>query len=285
MPRSVLQSLSLVVLATSVTVSPAHAKPFDLIYTDQVHIALEGPMTGFSYDRDIGIVVNRGPTQLSASELASATFSASSSDPNVSAVVWIDDASLGGPMVPNEAVGSVGCASQLRWLLYPSEILRNMIPTGVMWLSMGFPEGYSDAVSVIVTMRMGSDVANYLVTFDFSSGEEFVFSVQHATRVSSTAVTGVGTNSGGGVRLAPVPNPGTEAFELGLPDAADVEVALYDMKGRRVTTLLDRALPAGKYTLNVPDRNRLSSGMYVARADVRMPGRSVERVAKAIVVH
>jgi hypothetical protein len=286
MPRLTQQSLCLVALALFVTTCTAHAKPFDVIYADRINVTNPSLGSGFSYDKDIGIVVNTGTSWVTASELAGATFTTSCSDPSVSAVVWIDDAGLGGPLVPNEAVGSLGPGSVLPWLLYPGEILRMMWPNGVMWLRMDYPPDFGGTVVVGVTMAMGTDVAHYLVTVNFSAGEGTAITMPHATRVSSAVVTDVGMSFGGGteLRFARVGNAGTVAFELGLPDAADVEVALYDVAGRRVATLSDGALPAGRHTLSVPGRKRLSSGMYFARAVVRTPERSVERVAKAIVV-
>ena len=72
------------------------------------------------------------------------------------------------------------------------------------------------------------------------------------------------------------------AFELVLPDAAVVDVELFDAAGRRVATLAQGPFVAGRHTLNVPQSQRLASGMYFARANVRTANQSFEQVVKAI---
>jgi len=66
---------------------------------------------------------------------------------------------------------------------------------------------------------------------------------------------------------APFPNPAGQAASLmlSLPDAATVEVALYDVLGRRVVVLHEGPLEAGEHALMV-DTSRLAAGVYVVRA-------------------
>jgi hypothetical protein len=92
---------------------------------------------------------------------------------------------------------------------------------------------------------------------------------------SDTTVT-LGTD-GGDVPLAfsfaPVwPNPargGQVSLSFALPKAGAVKVALFDISGRQVRTVADRAFTAGRYTLVWDGRDDrgavLRPGMYLAR--------------------
>jgi hypothetical protein len=60
------------------------------------------------------------------------------------------------------------------------------------------------------------------------------------------------------------------AFELALPRAAQVHVALYDVRGREVARLVDGAKPAGIHRLVLPDGVR--RGIYFGRARIREDG-------------
>jgi hypothetical protein len=91
-------------------------------------------------------------------------------------------------------------------------------------------------------------------------------------RLSETVVivAAVGDPPGAsGVQLgAPSPNPVTGAlnYSVSLPRAARVHVAVYDVRGQLVRTLLDRSLPAGRNNLTWDARGgagaRLASGVY-----------------------
>lgn len=66
---------------------------------------------------------------------------------------------------------------------------------------------------------------------------------------------------------APYPNPAraTVSFTLGLPEAGPVEVAVFDVLGRRVAVVVEGVLEAGEHTVSV-DVSGWSSGVYVVRA-------------------
>jgi hypothetical protein len=64
------------------------------------------------------------------------------------------------------------------------------------------------------------------------------------------------------------PSPGQPSFRFGLPAAARVHIAMYDVSGRRVATLVDGEEPAGWQTRTwaVNDDGSVPrSGMYFAR--------------------
>jgi hypothetical protein len=73
---------------------------------------------------------------------------------------------------------------------------------------------------------------------------------------------------------APAPNParGLSTFELSLPRAARVEVAVFDLGGRRVRTLAAAALDAGDHAVRwdgrAEDGAPAPTGLYFARAVV-----------------
>lgn len=67
---------------------------------------------------------------------------------------------------------------------------------------------------------------------------------------------------------APYPNPassaGTLALNLGLPEPGHVEVRVYDVRGREISTLTSAEYPAGWHALRW-DLRAMSSGVYVVR--------------------
>lgn len=73
------------------------------------------------------------------------------------------------------------------------------------------------------------------------------------------------------------PNPtalrATVPFEL--PEAAEVEVAVYDLLGRRVALLTEGLRAAGRHTATL-DASGLSAGIYVVRAQMVAPGGAMQ---------
>ena len=63
------------------------------------------------------------------------------------------------------------------------------------------------------------------------------------------------------------PNPanGTTTFVFALPEAADTELTIYDIKGRKVDTVIESNLAAGEYEVGYPCA--LPSGIYLYRLD------------------
>ena len=64
----------------------------------------------------------------------------------------------------------------------------------------------------------------------------------------------------------PFPNPisGQATIQYALPSESAVEIAAYDILGRRVATWVDKNQPEGRYEILISVR-RLSSGVYVLR--------------------
>jgi hypothetical protein len=61
-----------------------------------------------------------------------------------------------------------------------------------------------------------------------------------------------------------VPNPVIEdvTITFNVSSTADAQLAIYDLQGRKVVTILDGQLPAGQYSY-VKNLGKLSQGMYV----------------------
>ena len=65
------------------------------------------------------------------------------------------------------------------------------------------------------------------------------------------------------VRVGPNPTRGAATFGFALAEDAEVSLALYDVRGRTVATVIDGALRAGAHTVDVSES--LSPGVYMWR--------------------
>ena len=92
---------------------------------------------------------------------------------------------------------------------------------------------------------------------------------QVVTTATAVQVTFVGTVGVPGVELpkAIAFSGRAGGFELALPRAAKVNVALYDVRGREVARLLDSSEPAGFHRVVLPESVR--RGIYFGRASIR----------------
>jgi flagellar hook assembly protein FlgD len=72
------------------------------------------------------------------------------------------------------------------------------------------------------------------------------------------------------------------AMRVELPGAMRAQVAVYDVAGRRMKTVLDRDLPAGQTAVSWDGRDasgaRAASGVYFARLTCRAGNRVVKAV-------
>lgn len=101
--------------------------------------------------------------------------------------------------------------------------------------------------------------------------------------------TGVDPGAGPGssvLSFAPMGGATKLGFALDLPAAADVQVKVYDVRGREAVKLFTGALNPGRHQLQVPatDAGRLPSGVYFARAVIRAGGQTQVRVARTVIV-
>ena len=76
----------------------------------------------------------------------------------------------------------------------------------------------------------------------------------------------------------PSPNPiaGSTVFSFAVPVRAQVKLDVFDLRGRRITSILKDEVIAGRHTVGWNGRDRqgrpLASGQYLARLKVRGPG-------------
>ncbi|MEM8559315.1 MAG: T9SS type A sorting domain-containing protein, partial [Bacteroidota bacterium] len=84
---------------------------------------------------------------------------------------------------------------------------------------------------------------------------------------------------------AAYPNPFAAAttFDLALPEAADVQVAVYDVTGRQVLARPSTALPAGTATVQL-DGTALAAGVYVVRVTAASAATTHTATARVVVV-
>lgn len=117
--------------------------------------------------------------------------------------------------------------------------------------------------------------SNLFTAYDQSNGD---FTIAPLAGIGSSTLTRAALS------LAyPNPTHGVARFDLALPAAADVDVAVFDLLGRRVQTLAHGAMSPGTHTLAWDGSQhggaRAGAGLYFVRA--RMPGfEAVRRVVR-----
>jgi hypothetical protein len=85
-----------------------------------------------------------------------------------------------------------------------------------------------------------------------------------------------------GLRFAALGSPGVHvAFELHLPEPAEVEMRAVDVAGRLVSRLHDGPLAAGRHRIALPS-GAAPPGVVFARATISTPRGRIERVARAV---
>lgn len=181
--------LALAVLISGLTsTSVARAATFDFIYADHLEVTTYPSNVGFTLaGTDIGLVVNKGSTDINAPEFFGTTFTATSSNPAVQPIPFINNP---GPAVtpihPDEALGSVSSFNTvLTTKLLAGETLHNTTPMQVISLQVNYPQGFSGQAVFDITMTMGGNLAHYSILADFTLGSAFDIRFPSAARVSS----------------------------------------------------------------------------------------------------
>jgi len=138
--------------------------------------------------------------------------------------------------------------------------------------------------------------STYTATLTFTSGDEALpgaaaatpLSVDLSAQRSGGSSTGVGDQRPTSTRLfAPSPNPLARSsfLRFDLATAGETQLDVFDAAGRRVASLIDRALEPGHYSLTWDGRNQggepLGAGLYFAR--LIAPGVKPHAVRLAIV--
>ncbi len=117
-----------------------------------------------------------------------------------------------------------------------------------------------------------------------------VYGANYIWVVIPGAATGVDPGTTGKdvteLRFAPAGGNARVAFALDLPQASDVQVKLFDLRGRERGTVFTGTLAAGQHQLEGRAQARdLPSGAYFARAVIQSGGRTTVRSARTLIVH
>src|SRR5882762_5124574 len=131
----VAQSAMWVVLLGSILFVPsAGAARFDLIHFDHVDVSLCQSCGVSVGDPGFALLVNTGSAPITDADLASVTFTATSSRPEIVLLPYLnhDPAYPYSPIMPHEALGLVDPVNTLLLgFLQPGEVLRNTVPDEV----------------------------------------------------------------------------------------------------------------------------------------------------------
>jgi len=175
--------------------------------------------------------------------------------------------------------------------LFPDEYIYGASGTRV-WTNGLEPD------TVVIAPAGTTDVSFSVVVPDTAASghvQMFAYAQDHV-RITScpmflrvTALVDVAPNGhadGGVIALAaPRPNPasGGTALTFSLPSRAGVELAIYDLRGRRVATLAQGELGAGEHAARW-DSGREAAGVYFVRLTVRTDAGVVTRERRLVVL-
>jgi len=182
------QWLCVASLAIIALTSTASAATFDLIWPDRIDITTFPGNVGFT--ADYALVVNKGLTNIEAAEFFGTSFTATSSNPAVTAQPFINNPGPAiTPILPNQAIGSlIDFSGVLTAKLLAGETFHNTTPLQVIALHVDYPPGFSGSVVFDLTMTMGGNTADYQILATFTPGSQFAISFPSAARVSSHSI-------------------------------------------------------------------------------------------------
>jgi hypothetical protein len=135
-------------------------------------------------------------------------------------------------------------------------------------------EGITDMTFYEEEMTNASGQASFTVTVP-STGQLLVGAYKHDYVPDTDIIyigTGVGDTEGIGLTSElslglPIPNPVTvsAAIDFSVPSTGQVELAVYDIAGRRAQNILDGVIVAGVHTVNWLPGEDLANGVYFIR--------------------
>ena len=136
--------------------------------------------------------------------------------------------------------------------------------TAGVWAVVGRVPDVTES-AMAFTSAVGPDGRLYVALNQIGSAFEWVWRTQQ--RVVA-AEPGPPASEPLGLEVAPNPFRDAAAITLTLAAPAEVEVALYDVLGRRAAVLASGALPAGRHEIAL-DGAALPAGVYVVRVQAR----------------
>src|SRR5262245_42929942 len=201
--------------------SPAHAAHFDAIYVDEYDLTLPDCGGLNLPPGDFLLFVNKGASDVEASELFGTQFSVTTSVPDLQITPYINQFlpdSYPAPVHPNEAVGGVGpLGDVLTPFLLPGETFRNTIygdssacqypcTLQVFTFQVKRVGQYNGPVTATIQMQTGLEAASVVLHFNLMSGpREIAF--KHGARASSVPSITATLPSGGHRRSEPLLPP------------------------------------------------------------------------------
>lgn len=208
MPRSRLLAVVLLFVLGFARTPPARAAAsWDVIVPSLMNVTLCNGC-GLTFG-GAGLLVNTGSVALTASDLASMSFTALSSNPDFTFQLSELNEGLVAPVNPAEAVGFVtyldnGTVTPNDIFLdsvHPSETFRNTDPVGLLWLgiSRDYP-GYEGPVVFDVTMEMGGRIAMFTIQADVHLGQTHLTFVEAQRIASVPGATAARANTWGAIK-------------------------------------------------------------------------------------
>lgn len=189
-----------------------------------------------------------------------------------------------GTITPTAAASSIPFAPEI---VIPA--LHHMYDTygANLWSTYGFKDAFNPGMSWYDTDYLGIDQGPIIIMIEnYLTGSVWDRFMQYAdvqtglTRANFVPATGTGVVPSvavAGLQLSQnVPNPfhGAATISYSLPNPGEVSLALFDVRGRLVRTLVDGVEAAGRHDVTLRGE-ALPSGVYFYRLESR--GESIER--------
>jgi hypothetical protein len=118
-------------------------------------------------------------------------------------------------------------------------------------------ENIAAKTSVTTFDKPASKDCEYQLEIITDSGSTFIGPVGITAAVETVPIKAVTLNQN-----YPNPAPGTATISFALPRVNEVDLSVYDLKGRKVATLASGQYQPGEYSVRTPE---LSSGVYIYR--------------------
>ncbi len=122
--------------------------------------------------------------------------------------------------------------------------------------------GRASSSSTVMECTVGQTAAQRAT----GSGTDGQFGFWHMALIPSAVPSAYTVESAVGLAVAPNPLVGRGAISLTMARAADVELALYDPTGRRVSTVFSGTLGAGRHSIPL-NADHLPAGAYYLAAN------------------
>ncbi|HLT46565.1 MAG TPA: T9SS type A sorting domain-containing protein, partial [Rubricoccaceae bacterium] len=131
---------------------------------------------------------------------------------------------------------------------------------GATWEAVGRAPDIAEVVH-LKSAAVGPDGRLYVGLTENGTARAWVYRTAEVVMVASEPAP---EREGLGLEVRPNPFRGEATVTLTLPHPSEVEVAVYDVLGRRVATVASERFPAGRREVAL-DASTLPAGVYVVR--------------------